>query len=189
MRLRSGVLVLEIPGGHHATYSTPVPLRPYRPRMEPTGEPLLASPEKRGRPPKWPAHLASLMPCSTCCEKRLRLADALPREYPPWQTVYYHFRKWRLDGRLRQAHDRLPKAVREAEGRARDPSGAVIDSQALIKATGVGGPQRGYDGTTAPSASPAGSATCSWRTPAGSCWVRTSTRRACTTATVVGKNS
>jgi len=25
----------------------------------------------------------------------------LPREYPPWQTVYYHFRKWRLDGRLR----------------------------------------------------------------------------------------
>jgi putative transposase len=54
-------------------------------------------------------------------------------------------RKWRLDGRLRQAHDRLREEVRQAEGRVRDPSGAVIDSQAL-KSSGVGGPQRGYDG-------------------------------------------
>jgi hypothetical protein len=69
----------------------------------------------------------------------------LPREYPPWQTVYYHFSKWRRDGRLRQAHDRLRAAVRGAEGRDRNPSGAVIDSQA-VKGTGVGGPQRGYDG-------------------------------------------
>jgi len=35
--------------------------------------------------------------------------------------------------------------VREAEGREPDPSGAVIDSQAL-KGTGVGGPEHGYDG-------------------------------------------
>jgi putative transposase len=69
----------------------------------------------------------------------------LPREYLPWQTVYYHFGKWRRDGRLRRAHDRLRAAVREAEGRDRDPSGAVIDSQA-VKGTGVGGPERGYDG-------------------------------------------
>jgi len=69
----------------------------------------------------------------------------LPKEYPPWQTVYYHFWKWRRDGRLRQAHDRLREEVREAEGRKRDPSGAVIDSQA-VKGTGVGGPERGYDG-------------------------------------------
>jgi transposase len=69
----------------------------------------------------------------------------LPREYPPWQTVYYHFRKWRIDGRLRQAHERLRAAVREAEGRNPDPSGAVIDSQA-VKGSGVGGPERGYDG-------------------------------------------
>jgi putative transposase len=69
----------------------------------------------------------------------------LPREYPPWQTVYYHFRKWRRDGRVRQAHDRLRAAVREAEGRTSDPSGAILDSQA-VKSTGVGGPERGYDG-------------------------------------------
>lgn len=66
----------------------------------------------------------------------------LPREYPPWQTIYYHFWKWRRDGRLRRAHDRLREAVREAEGRDRNPSGAVIDSQA-VKGTGMGGPERG----------------------------------------------
>ena len=106
-------------------------------------EPLLASPERRGRPPKWPARRvadAVFYLLRSGCAWRM-----LPREYPPWQTVYYHFRKWRRDGRLRQAHDRLRAAVREAEGRERDPSGAVIDSQA-VKGTGVGGPERGYDG-------------------------------------------
>jgi putative transposase len=69
----------------------------------------------------------------------------LPGDFPPWPTVYYHFRKWRLDGRLRQAHERLREAVREAQGRNPDPSGAVIDSQ-VVKGSGVGGPERGYDG-------------------------------------------
>jgi hypothetical protein len=54
--------------------------------------------------------------------------------------VYYHFRNWRIDGRLHRAHDRLREAVREA-----DPSAAVIDSQ-VVKTTPVGGPERGYDG-------------------------------------------
>jgi putative transposase len=74
----------------------------------------------------------------------LRLGRLLPHDFPPWKTVYYHFRKWRLDGRLRRAHDRLRTAVREAEGRERDPSAAVIDSQ-VVKTTRVGGPERGYD--------------------------------------------
>ncbi len=69
----------------------------------------------------------------------------LPREYPPWQTVYYHFGEWRIDGRLRKAHDRLCEEVRRVEGRDLDPSAAVIDSQ-VVKTTRVGGPERGYDG-------------------------------------------
>jgi putative transposase len=61
------------------------------------------------------------------------------------QTIYYHFRRWRLDGRLRRAHDRLREEVRLAQGRDRDPSAAVIDSQ-VVKTARAGGPERGYDG-------------------------------------------
>ena len=124
-------------------------------------EPLLASPERRGRPPKWPARQvadAVFYLLRSGCAWRM-----LPREYPPWQTVYYHFGKWRRDGRLQEAHDGLRAAVREAEGRNRNPSGAVIDSQAL---KGTGWEDQSVD-TMEPSASRAGSATYSW-TPADS---------------------
>ncbi len=90
-------------------------------------QPLLASPEKRGRPPKWPARRvadAVFYLLRSGCAWRM-----LPKEYPPWQTVYYHFRRWRRDGRLRRAHDWLREAVRGTEGRHRDPSAGVIDSQ------------------------------------------------------------
>lgn len=106
-------------------------------------EPLLSRAERRGRPPKWSTRQVVdgvFYLLRSGCSWRM-----LPREYPPWQTVYYHFRKWRLDGRLRRAHDRLREAVRESEGRKRDPSVAVIDSQ-VVKTTRVGGPERGYDG-------------------------------------------
>jgi putative transposase len=76
-------------------------------------EPLLSSAEKRGRPPKWPLrHVADAVfyLLRSGCSWRM-----LPREYPPWQTLYYHFRKWRIDGRLRRAHDRLRTAVREQD--------------------------------------------------------------------------
>lgn len=69
----------------------------------------------------------------------------LPREFPPWPTVYARFRRWRLDGTLRHAHDVLRVLVRRQAGRAPEPRAAVVDSQSA-KTTGVGGPARGYDG-------------------------------------------
>jgi putative transposase len=106
-------------------------------------ETLLSSAEKRGRPPKWPQrHVADADFYLLRSGWSWRM---LPREYPPWQTVYYHFRKWRIDGRLRRVHDCLREAVRESEGSDRAPSAAVIDSQ-VVKTTPVGGPERGYDG-------------------------------------------
>src|SRR5215510_4578903 len=43
----------------------------------------------------------------------------LPREYPPWQTVYGYFRAWRIAGIWERIHDRLRDLVREQEGRER----------------------------------------------------------------------
>ena len=132
------------PGGRHVPHSpTTLSLRPFQRRMGPPAAPPRVPGKARPSPEVvHPAHSRRrLLPA----EERLRWR-MLPREYPPcWQTVYYHFRKWRRDGRLRQAHDRLRATVRESECRDRDPSGAVPDSQ-VVKTTGVGGPERGYDG-------------------------------------------
>lgn len=68
----------------------------------------------------------------------------LPREYPPWQTVYGYFRAWRLAGVWERIHDRLRAAVRQRAGRQRQPTAAILDSQS-VKTTDRGGAERGFD--------------------------------------------
>jgi putative transposase len=68
----------------------------------------------------------------------------LPREFPPWRSVYHWFRVWRIDGTFERLNAALREALRARLGRNPKPSAAIVDSQ-TIRTTGVGGTERGFD--------------------------------------------
>ena len=77
--------------------------------------PLLPARCGRGRPPVHPRRVivnAILYVNRSGCAWRY-----LPKDFPPWRTVYGYFATWRDDGTLQQLHDRLRDAARTAAGR------------------------------------------------------------------------
>ena len=65
---------------------------------------------RRGRPPKQDFRAAvngMLYVVKTGCQWRM-----LPKDFPPWQTVYGGFRRWRREGRWERAMNALREEAR-----------------------------------------------------------------------------
>jgi transposase len=69
----------------------------------------------------------------------------LPANFPPWQTVYYHFRRFRLRGTWHRLYTALHRAERERVGRDAQPSASIMDAQS-IKTVEESAHFSGYDG-------------------------------------------
>jgi putative transposase len=75
----------------------------------------------------------------TGCQWRM-----LPKDFPPWKTVYGYFRRLSLLGVWEKVLQELVKTRRLQSGRSEYPSLLIIDAQS-VKTIGKG-EQRGFDG-------------------------------------------
>src|SRR6266849_2894227 len=102
--------------------------------------PLLPQPAKRGRPRK-----TELREVVNAIRYLVRTGcgwEMLPSDFPPWQTVYWWFRRFVRRLLFNTIHDIALMADRERAGREASPSAGIIDSQS-VKAPAAR--ERGYD--------------------------------------------
>src|SRR5918999_6337332 len=69
----------------------------------------------------------------------------LPTNFPPWQAVYQQTRRWLAAGCFAAMVHDLRAILRWAEGRADDPTAAILDGR-TVRSTPESGARAGYDG-------------------------------------------
>jgi len=69
----------------------------------------------------------------------------LPEGYPPYASVYYYFKRWKLNGTLEKLNASLNQRERERVGKEATPSMLSIDTQS-VKAAPFVQQDRGIDG-------------------------------------------
>lgn len=69
----------------------------------------------------------------------------MPTDFPKWQRVYSHFRRWRKDGIWRRVHDALRARARRAAGRHKHPTAGCLDSQSARTTEAAAPETRGND--------------------------------------------
>jgi transposase len=104
-------------------------------------EPLLPPPAGTGRPREWP--MRQIINALFYVLRGGISWRLMPEHFPPHQTAYRWFVKFRDSGLWENLNHHLMMLDREASGREASPSAAVIDAQS-VKTTEAGGP-RGFD--------------------------------------------
>lgn len=69
----------------------------------------------------------------------------MPHDLPPWEAVYQQMRRWLQAGVFEEMVHDLRVLLRLSEGRAPDPTAAILDSRTL-RSTPESGSRAGYDG-------------------------------------------
>ena len=68
----------------------------------------------------------------------------LPGDFPPWQTVFYHFRRFRLSGLWHLVFAVLRAMQRKRNGKDPNPFAAIMDSQS-VKTSEASAARQGQD--------------------------------------------
>src|SRR5687768_1150029 len=91
--------------------------------------PLLPKPAKKGRKPE--VDLREVVNALRYLARSGGGWRMLPKDFPPWQTVYWWFRRFVRRLLFRTIHDVALMLDREREAREQSPSAAVVDSQSV----------------------------------------------------------